>query len=113
MAGAPKKSRGLGFITGFITGGLTGAAAAVIYERRAQIPSVEAARERGSAMLREVGALAGRAAGSIEDLSERTRPLIEKTQQACAEAVQDGRARVARTVAGLQRRQQEPRSEAA
>ena len=113
MAAEPKRNRGLGFVSGLIMGGLAGAAAAVLYARRAQIPSIETVRERGSAILREAGALAGRAAGSMEELNERTRPLIEKTQHACAEAVQDGRARIARTVGGLQRRRQEPRSEAA
>ncbi len=113
MAVEAKRNRGLGFVSGLIVGGLAGAGAGVLYERRARIPSIETLRERGTAMLREAGALAGRAAGSLEDLNERTRPLIEKTQQTCAEAVQDGRAKIARTVSGLQKRLQEPRSEAA
>lgn len=113
MADEPRKNRGLGFVSGLILGGMAGAAAAALYARRAQIPSVETIRERGTAVAREAAALAGRAAESLDELNDRTRPLLEKTQHACAEVVQDGRERVARAVAGLQRRRQEPRSEAA
>lgn len=111
MADERGRNSGPGFLSGFILGGLIGVGLAMLYGRREELASWEQLRDRSLELRRQSDEISARAREVLEEMNQRSRLLLEEIREVLRQAMEEGRESAARTMADLQTRFQELRSE--